>query len=271
MVAIKPGNVSVALAAHRMSASDFTTSAFVTAPLLVKRYGSLGEVLEDCALSTKAAVGCNTNLGIIILCVPLARAALACETAARWRSTLIELLSQATIEDTQKLFNAIAILEPAGLGEVEEHDARHTATAPLLEVMRHGSSHDLIAQQYSNGFEEIFEFGKESYLRARVGSPKNERDDVHAVSVLFLDFLSEFPDTHIARKHGATMAEAVRDEARVKREVFNSLETRHAQLAFLVDYDQQLKNKGINPGTSADLTVATVFTQLLMSNTNVSD
>jgi len=211
-------------------------------------------------------VGCNTNLGIVILCAPLARAALTCDTSSSLRSCLNTLLTQATVKDTQNLFNAIAILEPAGLGEVDNHDARDAATAPLLTVMQHGAGHDLIARQYSNCFEEIFIFGRESYLRAHQNSRLEAGSDTDTVSALFLDFLSEFPDTHIARKHGAYMAEAVRDEARNKREKFNTLDNRSEQQSLLIQYDQQLKKKGINPGTSADLTVATVFMQLLMAD-----
>jgi triphosphoribosyl-dephospho-CoA synthase len=75
---------------------------------------------------------------------------------------------------------------------------------------------------------------------------------------VFLSFLAEFEDSHIVRKHGAAAAQAVAKQASqwLERVVADGTSAQ----AGLVRWDADLKASGINPGTSADLAVATVFT-----------
>src|SRR5690606_7446705 len=72
----KPGNVSTASPGHGMSARDFVASARVAAPALAAAAGGVGERVLRAVEATRAVVGCNTNLGIVLLCAPLAHAAL---------------------------------------------------------------------------------------------------------------------------------------------------------------------------------------------------
>ena len=71
----KPGNVSQGSAGHRMQAEQFLRSAEVSAPALTLSGASVGQRIEAAMRATWAAVGCNTNLGIVLLCAPLAAAA----------------------------------------------------------------------------------------------------------------------------------------------------------------------------------------------------
>jgi triphosphoribosyl-dephospho-CoA synthase len=76
---------------------------------------------------------------------------------------------------------------------------------------------------------------------------------------VYLAFLAAFPDSHIVRKHGAAVAEGVRSSARaLNARLQSSLEPAHL-LPDLLAWDRDLKARAINPGTSADLTVATLF------------
>ena len=78
-----------------------------------------------------------------------------------------------------------------------------------------------------------------------------------------MTFLAAIPDTHIARKFGLATAEAVRREAAAWRDAFAAAPDPEAIAGGLLSWDAALKSRGINPGTSADLTVATLFASSL--------
>ena len=71
------------------------------------------------------------------------------------------------------------------------------------------------------------------------------------------------PDTHIVRKFDMGVAEAVRREAVDWRDAFAAASDPEAIADGLLGWDAALKSRGINPGTSADLTVATLFASSL--------
>jgi triphosphoribosyl-dephospho-CoA synthase len=71
--------------------------------------------------------------------------------------------------------------------------------------------------------------------------------------------LGAFPDSHIQRKFGLETAEAVKLEARKFDTLLSGAADPHVILSDLQTFDSALKDKDINPGTSADLTVATLF------------
>jgi triphosphoribosyl-dephospho-CoA synthase len=84
-------------------------------------------------------------------------------------------------------------------------------------------------------------------------------DPKWATLATFLAFLSAFPDSHIARKLRAEAAHAVQSEAAEFRRMLEAAERPDQLLPAFLAWDSALKAKGINPGTSADLTVATLF------------
>lgn len=264
VLSIKPGNVSIYRSHKNMEAPDFIVSADVTALILTDNTEDrLGEIIAKAAEATDKAVGKNTNLGIILMCTPLARAGLKCTSEKALHNLLLKILENGTVEDTQGVFDAIAVLNPGGLGESEQHDAKQKAEAALLEVMDYASDRDMLAKQYSSGYEDIFEFGKESCLRAASEMESADDADWLSVSGIFLDFLATFPDSHIARKHGAYMAEVVRDEALRQREIFHRCDPAVERRQHLLRWHDQLMVQGLNPGTTADLTVATLFLGML--------
>ena len=71
----KPGNVHVFADGHRMTAADFVRSAQAAAGPLTASGARVGLRILRAVEATHAAVGTNTNLGIILLCAPLAAAA----------------------------------------------------------------------------------------------------------------------------------------------------------------------------------------------------
>ena len=71
----KPGNVHVFADGHGSSVADFRRSAEVAAEPIARLRASVGARILGAIEATRAAVGQNTNLGIVLLCAPLARAA----------------------------------------------------------------------------------------------------------------------------------------------------------------------------------------------------
>ena len=84
-----------------------------------------------------------------------------------------------------------------------------------------------------------------------------------ATLAVYLAFLAAFPDSHIVRKHGPAVAEEVRRSAQAFHARLQSAEDPAHLLPDLLAWDRALKEKAINPGTSADLTVATLFVSRL--------
>ena len=261
----KPGNVSFASAGHGMTADDFVASARCAADVLGTPGLSLGERVLGSIEATRAAAGCNTNLGIVLLCAPLAQAALSQEPGRPLRAGLARALAAAGVEDTERVFAAIRLAEPAGLGRNARHDVRAPATAPLLEVMREAEDRDRVARQYARCFEDVFDLGLPALAGSRSMWPRE-----WAVVALYLAFLARFKDSHIERKLGAVTAEAVRLEALDLSGSFDPSKPLAESVEALADFDRSLKNRGVNPGTSADLTVATLFADNLLKGDRVA-
>jgi triphosphoribosyl-dephospho-CoA synthase len=76
-------------------------------------------------------------------------------------------------------------------------------------------------------------------------------------------FLAGFADSHVARKYGLDTAEKVREEAAGVRAALASEEDEVMRTRLLLAFDRDLKARAINPGTSADLTVACLLVHLL--------
>jgi triphosphoribosyl-dephospho-CoA synthase len=85
-----------------------------------------------------------------------------------------------------------------------------------------------------------------------------------ATLAVFLAFLAAFPDSHVVRKHGLTIAEEVQRAANDFHTRFQAADPAHL-VGDLLTWDRALKDRNINPGTSADLTVATLFVAHLAS------
>ena len=68
---LKPGNVSFDSSGFGMTAENFINSSNACASLLIRPHLELGEKIHLATKESIKAVGCNTNLGIILLCAPV--------------------------------------------------------------------------------------------------------------------------------------------------------------------------------------------------------
>jgi len=263
--ALKPGNVTVYSAGHGMRVLDFELSADAIAPQLAQAGLSVGERILAAIQATRRVVDCNTNLGIVLLCAPLAHAALQLRAGQSLRTALSETLSGLEVGDAQRAYEAIRLAEPGGLGVVREYDiSESNPRVTLLQAMRAAAGHDRIAGQYASDYAEVFELAVPKFYAslARWGS------ETWAITASYLDLLAAVPDTHIARKSGYQRALDVSAEASRLLEALDRQGPGKQMVARLSGFDKELKEKGINPGTSADLTVAALAVGRLQDHLN---
>jgi triphosphoribosyl-dephospho-CoA synthase len=193
----KPGNVHRYAAGHGMTADMFIRSAEAAAEPLCRSGTTVGARILAAVEATFATAGTNTNLGIILLCAPLAAA---CEAPSR--DDLRVALARLDVADAELAFRAIVRANPAGLGRSARHDVAHPPSVGLRDAMAEAAGRDRIARQYVTDFADIFEVGEPALVAALARmSPR------WATVAVYLAFLAEFPDSHIARKHGAAVAE----------------------------------------------------------------
>lgn len=257
----KPGNVHIYADGHGMATQDFLDSARAAAPFIAATDARVGARILGGMQATWDAVGKNTNLGILLLCAPLARAAQTRRALTDLRSETGRVLADLDVADADAAFGAIRLAQPAGLGAAPEHDVAGPARTTLLDAMRAASDRDRIGFQYANDFVDIFEIGVPALARARDQGAAMET----ATLLTYLAFLQAFPDSHIVRKHGMDVAERVRRETLRRFDPLANSEG-SALHAEALDWDHELKKQGLNPGTSADLTVAALFVDKLASN-----
>ena len=249
----KPGNVHLLSQGSRKTPEDFLRSAEAAAAPLTHPGTRIGRRIFDAVEATRAAVRSNTNLGIILLCAPLAAAAE--QRPADLRAALARALRELDVADAELAFRAIVTATPGGLGRAERHDVFGPATVTLRQAMAEAADRDRIARQYVSDFDDVFALG-EPALEAALGRGSERK---WATLSVFLNFLAAFCDTHVMREHGADVAEEVRSAAACLRIRLDAARDPADVLPELLAYDRSLQARSINPGTSADLTVATLF------------
>ncbi len=255
--AFKPGNVSDYADGHDMTVEDFINSANVSTPLICDSKQSLGQRIVNAVTATQQRVGCNTNLGMLLLFVPIIIAAeqLQQVSSAELRAKLEEVLRSISSDDTKRVFQAIALAKPGGLGQVEQADVNNEPDCSLLEAMQLAAERDYVAAQYANNFLDIFESG----LVVIKDFVKRWNSVKWATVASYLTFLSLFNDSHIERKYGSELAETTRKKGEDALLEFTKLSDPESYLDSLKRFDEDLKEQQLNPGTSADLTAASLL------------
>jgi triphosphoribosyl-dephospho-CoA synthase len=267
LAAPKPGNVHVYAAGHRMTTAQFEDSAVAAAGPLCAPGARVGARIRGAVEATVAAVGTNTNLGIVLLCAPLAAAAdSAFDNIASpfprlrgeeggLRNSLTHVLDSLDVADAADAFAAIVRASPAGLGRVEKHDVFAPPQITLKRAMAEAAERDLVARQYATGFVDLFDIGIPLHVAASARWP----DPKWATLAVYLGFLSRFPDSHVLRKYGPAAAAEVCGTAQKFDAMLGATDDPASLLPALLAWDEKLKADGLNPGTTADLTVATLF------------
>jgi triphosphoribosyl-dephospho-CoA synthase len=256
----KPGNVSPGVRFGDTTYEDFLASAAAIGPALgAAGVNPVGTTIRRAIQATRRWTNANTNLGIVLLLAPLARAVHGTVHAGDLRTALGRVLGETTIDDARETYAAIRLASPGGLGSTREQDVAGEPTVSLLEAMRLAADRDGIAREYATTFQTTFEIALPTLVRARqAGHDWND-----AVLETFLTLLATSPDTHIARRAGQHVADDVTGQARAVLET-GGVRTApgRAAIARMSERLHDERNRA-NPGTTADITAAAIFVSLI--------
>jgi len=272
----KPGNVSPGRHFADARYEDFLASAVaIGGPLADAGNRSVGATVRLAVEATAQWTRSNTNLGIVLLLTPIARAAAlekgvvplfrepgekkGYDPFSDLRNALRRVLDDTTVADARDVYAAIRRAAPGGLGRAESQDVASDPTVTLLEAMRLAADRDAVAREYATAYDITFGTGAPALDHAR--SAGLSWDD--AIVETFLILLAGHPDTHVARRGGAALAAEISQQARgaLASGGVGSASGRRA----IEEMDRRLRDSRntANPGTTADLTAAAIFVVLL--------
>lgn len=198
----------------------------------------------------------NTHFGTIALLVPLAKAA---GRGGDLRVELRRVLEETTVEDALEFYAAfkIAGARVAEVGYLSLEDPHSSdrvlsENKTLLDLMRLSRGHDLVAREWSTGFERSFALSE--ILTKRV----EDLGMNDGVVMTYLEALAEIPDGLVASKFGFKKAEDASGRARS----ILGFEVRKT-LRLARELDDEFIEEDVNPGSTADLIGAALFIALM--------
>jgi triphosphoribosyl-dephospho-CoA synthase len=255
----KPGNVSPGRHFADLTYEDFLISAVAIAPAFMRvSEQSVGETIRQAIEATACRTKTNTNLGIVLLLAPLARAA-AMPAGDDLRQTVRRVLDETGVDDARQVYAAIRRARPGGLGQSDRQDVANEPDVSLLDAMRLAADRDGIAREYATGFAMTFELSAPTLTRARADGLSWS----DAIVETYLSLLAHAIDTHIVRRTGVAAAERV---SALAREALEAGGVRSALGRHAIDrMDSAIRDarNSNNPGTTADLTAAAIFVTLI--------
>jgi triphosphoribosyl-dephospho-CoA synthase len=255
VLARKPGNVHRLRDFEDAGLADFLLSAAVLGRGLgLARDEGVGAAVLAAVEDARRVVRTNANLGMVLLLAPLA----AVPEGAGLREGVEAVLERTTVEDARRVYRAIGLANPGGLGRSAEQDVADEPTVTLREAMRLASGRDGVARQYAEGFGDVFAIG----LPRLSVELRRGRSLEAAILACHLELMARRPDTLIARKRGdGVAAEAARRAAEVLDAGWPDAPGSGRRLAALDDW-LRADGHARNPGTTADLVCASIYAAL---------
>jgi len=257
----KPGNVCPGRDFHDTRYEDFLASAVAIGPAMAGAgERPLGATIRSAVAATARWTRSNTNLGIVLLLAPLARAARAARSGGgALRERLSRVLAETTVADAAETYAAIRLARPAGLGEAAAEDVTEPPTVSLRDAMSLAADRDGVAREYATDFEVTFRVGAPALRAARHAGLSWADATVEG----YLGLLAEHPDTHIARKLGRAEAQRVSTRAAEVRRAGGVRTPAGREALAALDRELRDRRNSRNPGTTADLTCAALFVVIL--------
>lgn len=252
VAAPKPGNVHRGCDFEDMTFVDFVVSATAIGPVMQAACDQgVGTTVLRAIQATRQQVSVNTNLGSVLLLSPLA-----CVPVDQpLESGVSQVLARLTAEDARQVYEAIQLAQPGGLGTTDQMDVADPPPADLLAAMQAAADRDLVARQYVQGFQQVFQVAVPSLVRGTEAGWRLTDAILHTQMRLMRDY----PDSLIARKCGPDVA---RRSAELAARVLDAGQpgdpAYHRELS---DLDFWLRSDAHrrNPGTTADLLAAALF------------
>ncbi len=280
----KPGNVNFVVGFEGTRVEHFLASAVAASPsfeeaakrgiavaegkLKISEAG-MGQLMKDCVADIDAwQTGGNTLLGTVMLFVPLAVAAGMTPMTGKGLSDFAQLRANMKLavestspQDAVDLYDAIAIANPSGLNDAPDLSVTNTESKPrlihehvsLFKVFQIAEGYDDICYEWVKNFPIIFDLAF-PYLGDQL---KAHRLNTAIVNT-FLKILSERPDTFISRKVGLNNALEISKDAKHVIDVGGAESKAGKESIVLLDKKLREYGNNYNPGTTADLTAATL-------------
>lgn len=259
----KPGNVDRAREYPDLRFEHFMAGAVgANEGLRVAAAGDpIGESFERAIEGMADQRGGNTQFGALLLLVPLIRAASDRDGASSGSDELTpecvaQVAETTTVADAAAFYRAfehvdVAVDDPPA--DMEALDVRRGADAvpaiekrelTLFDVFERSADRDGVAREWVSGFPRTFAAADRI---AALDGPVSER-----AARIFLELLADEPDTHVVTKYGESTAQEVSAAAATALDG----DTDPNALA------DDLVERGVNPGTTADLVAAGLFVAL---------
>ena len=204
--------------------------------------GRIGEIIGHAVRDTNRHSGGNTHFGAFILLIPL--------LYGKDIPGAIEATGNTDTSDAIAFYKAFAMTS-VKINETDELDVNdpHTLTIirdqemTLLDIMQHSAAHDMVARQWVTGFPLV---------RRGADLLKETGPGRQSIVTMFLTLLATEPDTFIIKKHGVEVAQETMLRAR------DVLDGRLS----VQQMDEDCIQRDINPGSIADITIASIFIAL---------
>ena len=241
----KPGNVDRCHDYDTTRLEHFLASTIFAFPALDRAErgnGGIGSIILDAVERTNVHSGGNTHFGAFILLVPLVMGGDIPGADRVVRETTVEdavLFYEAFRKTKVRVISGdeLDVNDPRAVDEIRQR--RMT----LFDVMLYSAKNDMVAREWINGFQ---------LTRRGADLLKTHGCGPDSIVLTFLDLLATEPDTFIIKKHGKDAAWEVMQKAQDVRE----------GLRDLVTFDQECIDAGINPGSIADIMIASIYIAL---------
>jgi triphosphoribosyl-dephospho-CoA synthase len=251
----KPGNVDREREYPDLRFEHFMSGAVCARDGLRLAAGGaeVGEAFRRAVAGMSQQSGGNTQFGALLLLTPLVRAAADGDLSPQGADAVVE---DTTVEDAvcfYKAFEYVDVTVDDPPADMEPLDVRRGEAAvpaverrgiTLGELMADSADRDGVAAEWTNGFPRTFAAAAQLQ---ELDGPVTDR----AASV-YLDALADETDTFVITKHDRETAEEVKRLAAAARDGEEDVTA----------FAEELIERGINPGTTADLVAGALFVAL---------
>uniref|UniRef100_A0A7C4H8Z1 Triphosphoribosyl-dephospho-CoA synthase n=1 Tax=Staphylothermus marinus TaxID=2280 RepID=A0A7C4H8Z1_STAMA len=228
-----------------------------------------GDLIYYCSRDIVTYLGRNDCLGSLTLLIPLSVNIGYCVKSNNvdlncFRNTQY-LLDSTTIYDSIFFYKAIRLTKPSHLKPIESSEFVDVWSWRYVKELMERNQRLIDVLKYSSRIEIVHDELLSNYSRSidALGVLKNclldKRDWNDCVVYTYMYLLSKHIDTLIVRKHGLETARYVMERARDILREFGS-DRWFSELDF---FDSELRNRGINPGSIADLVSSTISLYLI--------
>jgi triphosphoribosyl-dephospho-CoA synthase len=260
----KPGNVDRTHDFRNTSYEHFIASSVAVYPVL--REAAVGDrgVGELIRAGVEESIawqrGGNTHFGALLLLMPLTMAAGACERTdmQELKREADEIMRNTSVDDAIEVYRAFSKGKVKVRRDVPEFDVMAEDSLnelrekglSLYDVLSLSASYDLISRELVCGFKKTFGAALDLNDFA-------EAENINeAVSHAYLKLLSETEDTFVKVGFGTETSRYVKERAK-------EIVTSGYKLKEIEEFDEELIQKEINPGSTADIIAAALFIAIL--------